>query len=130
MIRLRSEPARGPDAVEWLRQEARGLAGKDHLISARVFTRVGVSGDIGIHLEWDAPFALMTGSEAGLGISHALSGLGLVDHSVWIESSEELAEAEGTQPAAAQKVERIIKGADRGEEAARRETANHSRRSV
>jgi hypothetical protein len=85
VIRLRSEPAKESDAAEWLCSAVQELAETKHLLSATVCSRVGVAGDIGVYLEWEASSIVATGSDIGMGIAHALRGFGLLDHSVWAE---------------------------------------------
>ncbi len=85
MIRLRSEPARETDAAEWLKYAVREFEGREHLLSATVLSRVGVTGDISVHLEWEFDSIPVKGSDTGLEIAHALGSFGLLDHSVWAE---------------------------------------------
>jgi hypothetical protein len=95
VIRLRSEPAGESPAAEWLTDAVQELAGKKHLLSATVYSRIDISSDIGIQLEWDTPPASATGSDVGLGIAHALRPFGLLDHTVWVERQSMTASKQG-----------------------------------
>ncbi|OPY71130.1 MAG: hypothetical protein A4E57_00133 [Syntrophorhabdaceae bacterium PtaU1.Bin034] len=99
VIRLRSEPAKESEAAAWLSHAARELAGEKHLATSTVCSRVDIAGDIALYLEWDVAPPSVHGSDAGLRIAHALRGFGLVDQSVWAETTNsKILETEGTQP--------------------------------
>lgn len=87
IITLRSLPRADRNLVEELlhqvfRQKELGLPA-----SIRVYRHGTVETDLSIHIHWEIEAQNPTESPLGLQISYALKDLGLLNHSIWIETA-------------------------------------------
>ncbi len=59
------------------------------LLAMRVYRNPWVATDVSIHLCWDGTKTKPQESPIGLRLSETLKGVGLVNHSVWVEETRE-----------------------------------------
>lgn len=71
--------------LEICRQTHQSIAG-EKLLKMTVFCNTRYATDISIHLQWKSDPG--TGSVLGRELSCALEGLGLINHSLWVEQEE------------------------------------------
>ncbi len=57
-----------------------------HLLEIRVYHHSVVETDISIHIYWQSELGMQDKSPLGLRFSSALRSLGLLNHSVWVET--------------------------------------------
>jgi len=58
-----------------------------HLVEIRVYHHVVVETDLSIHIYWKSEPGSQNKSPLGLRFSSALRNLGLLNHSVWVETA-------------------------------------------
>jgi hypothetical protein len=59
----------------------------EHLVEIRVYQHSVVETDLSIHIYWESESGRQDKSPLGLRFSSALKDLGLLNHSVWVESA-------------------------------------------
>lgn len=58
------------------------------LVEIRIYRHAVLETDLGVHLPWDSEMPEPNGSALGLRLAQALKEFGLVDHSAWVEESQ------------------------------------------
>ncbi len=71
---------------EMLRQAVKSKAA-DHPAEIRVYHHSVVQTDLSIHIYWETKPKHQDESPLGQQLSYALKGLGLLNHSVWVEAA-------------------------------------------
>ncbi len=59
--------------------------GREGLLEVRVYRHAALQADLSVHLLWNSDAPGCAESDLGLRLAEAFRGLGLVDHSLWIE---------------------------------------------
>ena len=59
----------------------------DHLVAIRIYHHSVVETDLSIHIYWESEKESQHKSPLGLRLSSALKPLGLLSHSVWVETA-------------------------------------------
>jgi hypothetical protein len=59
---------------------------KKHLVAARIYHHSVVETDLSIHIHWESEKECQDKSPIGLRLSSVLKMLGLLNHSVWVET--------------------------------------------
>ena len=59
----------------------------EHLVDMRVYRHSIVETDLSIHIYWQAEAGSQDKSSLGLRFSYALKDMGLLNHSVWLETA-------------------------------------------
>ena len=86
IIRVRSARGNGASVASRMSEWAASCRGTRGLIAARVYRNADYECDASLHLVWNTPAPAPGGSELALRIFRELTGQGLVDHDVWIET--------------------------------------------
>lgn len=91
IITLRSPTNINTQFVDELLKEARGSGSptdtRDHSVEIRVYHRTVVETDVSIHIYWNAEPGSPYKSPFGLRVSSSLKTFGLLNHSVWVETT-------------------------------------------
>lgn len=58
------------------------------LLEFTTYCHALVPGAFSIHLSWNSPYPQIRGSVAGLTLAQTMKVFGLVDHSVWMETTQ------------------------------------------
>ncbi len=58
-----------------------------HLVEMRIYHQSAVETDLSIHIFWESEPGTQDKSSLGLGVCLALKPLGLLNHSVWVETA-------------------------------------------
>jgi hypothetical protein len=59
----------------------------NHLVEIKIYHHSVVETDLSIHIYWDSEIGSQHKSPLGLSLSFALKPLGLLNHSVWVETA-------------------------------------------
>ncbi len=70
-----------------LREERKSDASKEHPAEIRIYHHSVVETDLSIHIYWKSEPGSQGKSPLGQQLSYALKGLGLLNHSIWVESA-------------------------------------------
>ena len=62
----------------------------EHLVEIKVYHNSVVETDLSIHIYWESQSGSQDKSTLGLRLSSALRDLGLLNHSVWVETAGEI----------------------------------------
>jgi len=62
----------------------------EHLVKIRVYHHSIVETDLSIHIYWESEPGSQDKSPLGLRVSSALRDMGLLNHSVWVETAGEI----------------------------------------
>jgi hypothetical protein len=85
VIALRSLANTDRRFVQELLDQILGQKGRGCPASIRVYRRSIVETDLSIHFHWDEETKLPCESALGQRLCSALKGLGLINHSIWVE---------------------------------------------
>lgn len=85
-IRVRTQPQREKEVLGLLLETAASVTRNKKLHSARVYSHHSAPAGFSLLLFWDTPSIPTGGSETALLILYGLKGLGLLDHTVLLES--------------------------------------------
>ena len=87
IITLRSPATISTQFVDELLKQVVSSETPEHLIEIGIYHHSVVETDLSIHIYWKSEPGEQHKSPLGLKFSHALKNLGLVSHSVWVETA-------------------------------------------
>jgi hypothetical protein len=87
MIRLRTTQAHFDNVADLLLDTVRRAAGESGLVRIHKYNSASYQTDMASSLVWDTTSFLHEGGRAGLSTSETLNTFGLVEHSIWVEST-------------------------------------------
>ena len=83
---MRTQPSREKKVMDFLLEAAESVTQNKQLKLARVFSHASAPAGFSLILIWDAESIPIQGSEASMLIIDGLKALGLVDHTVLVET--------------------------------------------
>ncbi len=86
IITLRSPSNIDTGFLDELLKDADNSDTSDHLLGIRIYHHSVVETDLSIHLYWKSEPGSQHKTPLGLKFSYALKNLGLLNHSVWVET--------------------------------------------
>jgi len=86
IITLRSPAHIDTQFVEEILKEVRNSDTSKHLVDIRMYHHSVVETDLSIHIYWKSEPGSQHKTPLGLKFSYALKNLGLLNHSVWVET--------------------------------------------
>ena len=86
IITLRSPTKINTQFVDELLKEVGKSDTSKHLVDIRIYHHSVVETDLSIHIYWKSEPGSQHKSPLGLKLSYALKNLGLLNHSVWVET--------------------------------------------
>jgi hypothetical protein len=86
IITLRSPTNINTQFVDELLKEVGKSDTSKHLVDIRIYHHSVVETDLSIHIYWKSEPGSQNKSPLGLKLSYALKNLGLLNHSVWVET--------------------------------------------
>jgi hypothetical protein len=86
IITLRSLSKTNTQLVNELLNEKGKSATAEHPVEIRIYHHSVVETDLSIHIHWESKTGGQHKSPLGLRLSYALKDLGLLNHSVWVET--------------------------------------------
>jgi hypothetical protein len=87
IITLRSPSRIDTQFVGELLREAGKSDAQQHLVEIRTYLHSVVETDLSIHIYWNSEPGSQHKTPLGLKLSYALKNLGLLNHSVWVETA-------------------------------------------
>ena len=87
IITLRSPAQVDTQFVDELLKEARKSDAPKDLVDIRIYHHSVVETDLSIHIYWKSETGNQHKTPLGLKFSYALKNLGLLNHSVWVETA-------------------------------------------
>ena len=87
IITLRSPANINTQFVDELLKEVGKSDTPKHLVEIRIYHHSVVETDLSIHIYWESEPGSQHKSPLGLRVSYALRNLGLLNHSVWVETA-------------------------------------------
>ena len=90
-IRVRAQPSGGKKILGFLLEAAESATRNGGVESARVFSHESAIGGFSLILSWDTESLPIQGSDTSILILDGLKALGLVDHTILIERTNNLA---------------------------------------
>ena len=87
IITLRSPSRINTQFVDELLKEAGKSDAQQHLVEIRTYLHSVVETDLSIHIYWNSERGSQQKTPLGLKLSYALKNLGLLNHSVWVETA-------------------------------------------
>jgi len=87
IITLRSLSKTNTQLVNELLNEEGKSATAEHPVEIRIYHHSVVETDLSIHIHWKSEPGSQNKSPLGLRVSSALKDLGLLNHSVWVETA-------------------------------------------
>ena len=87
IITLRSPAKVDRQLLDELLQQVVKSKTDGHPIEIRTYQNSIVESDLSIHIYWESESGSQDKSPLGLRFSYALKGLGLLNHSVWVETA-------------------------------------------
>ncbi len=88
IITLRSFAKSAPQLVEQILRNVDNSEMQGHPADIRVYYHSAIETDLSIHIYWETKPETPRESPLGHRLSYALKGLGLLNHSVWIENGD------------------------------------------
>jgi len=86
IITLRSPSNINTQFMDELLREAGKSDASEHLVEIRIYHHSVVETDLSIHIHWKSEPGSQHKTPLGLKFSYALKNLGLLNHSVWVET--------------------------------------------
>jgi hypothetical protein len=87
IITLRSPTRINTQLVDELVKQVDKSDTPKHLVEIRIYHHSVVETDLSIHIHWKSELGSQHKSSLGLKFSYALRNLGLLNHSVWVETA-------------------------------------------
>jgi len=87
IITLRSPSRINTQFVDELLKEAGKSDAQQHLVEIKMYLHSVVETDLSIHIYWNSERGSQHKTPLGLKLSYALKNLGLLNHSVWVETA-------------------------------------------
>ena len=87
IITLRSPSRINTQFVDELLKEAGKSDAQQHLVEIRIYHHSVVETDLSIHIYWNSEPGSQHKTPLGQMFSYALKNLGLLNHSVWVETA-------------------------------------------
>ncbi len=87
IITLRSPSDINTGFLDELLKEAGKSDASEHLLGIRIYHHSVVETDLSIHIYWKSEPGSQHKTPLGLKFSYALKNLGLLNHSVWVETA-------------------------------------------
>ena len=87
IITLRSPTRINTQFVDGLLKQVDKSDTPKHLVEIRTFQHAVVETDLSIHIYWESEPGSQHKSPLGLELSYALKDMGLLNHSVWVETA-------------------------------------------
>jgi len=87
IITLRSPTRINTQFVDELLKQVDKFDPPKHLVEIRTYQHAIVETDLSIHIYWESEPGSQHKSPLGLKLSYALKDLGLLNHSVWVETA-------------------------------------------
>ena len=87
IITLRSAASINTQFVDELLKEVGKSDTPKHLVEMKIYHHSVVETDLSIHIYWESEPGSQHKSPLGLKLLYALKGLGLLNHSVWVETA-------------------------------------------
>jgi len=87
IITLRSPSKINTQFVDELLKEAGRSDAQKHLEEIKMYLHSVVETDLSIHIYWNSERGSQQKTPLGLKLSYALKNLGLLNHSVWVETA-------------------------------------------
>lgn len=87
IITLRSPTRINAQFVDELLKQVDESDIRKHLVGIRTFQHAIVETDLSIHIYWESESGSQQKSPLGLKFSYALKDMGLLNHSVWVETA-------------------------------------------
>src|SRR4030042_6866075 len=87
IITLRSPSKINTQFVDELLKEAKKSDSQQQLVEIKMYLHSGVETDLSIHIYWNSERGSQHKTPLGLKLSYALKNLGLLNHSVWVETA-------------------------------------------
>ena len=87
IITLRSPSRIDTQFVDELLKEAGKSDVQQHLVEIKTYLHSVVETDLSIHIHWNSEPGSQHKTPLGLKLSYALKNMGLLNHSVWVETA-------------------------------------------
>jgi len=87
IITLRSPSRINTQFVDELLKEAGKSDAQHHLVEIKMYLHSVVETDLSIHIHWNSEPGNQHKTPLGLKLSYALKNMGLLNHSVWVETA-------------------------------------------